>query len=36
MQNLFLVKQQQANRLPSYEAVNLIVCLYYYCCDICI
>lgn len=28
IQNLFLDKQQQANQLPSDEAVDLIVCLY--------
>lgn len=27
--HLYLVKQQQANQLPSSKAVNLIVCLYY-------
>lgn len=26
--HLYLVKQQQANQLPSSEAVNLVVCLY--------
>lgn len=30
IQNLFLDKQQQANQLPSDEAVNLFVFIYYF------